>query len=64
MVHSLIEGAMSVLDPDLELEYLEMVDRNDLSPVVGEAKGDVAVCIAARAGEVRLIDNITLEFFS
>ena len=64
-VQSLVEGAVEVLDPGLELEYLELVDRNDLSPIEGgEATGDVAVCIAARAGEVRLIDNISLECLS
>ncbi|MBA4683963.1 MAG: pantoate--beta-alanine ligase [Planctomycetes bacterium] len=64
-VQTLVEGAFEALDPGLELEYLELVDRNDLSPIEGEeATGDVAVCIAARAGEVRLIDNITLEFLS
>ena len=64
-VQSLVEGAFEALDPGLELEYLELVDRNDLSPIEGgEATGDVAVCIAARAGEVRLIDNITLECLS
>ena len=64
-VQTLVEGAFEALDPGMELEYLELVDRNDLSPIEGEeATGDVAVCVAARAGDVRLIDNITLEFLS
>lgn len=61
-IQSLISAAVAILDPDLKLEYLELVDLRDLSPIEGEvAMVDVAVCIAARAGEVRLIDNITLE---
>ena len=60
---SLRESALSLIDPALELEYLEFVDRHDLSPMeVDVATEGVAVCIAARAGEVRLIDNITLEW--
>lgn len=43
-------------------EYFDIVDGRTLQPVVNGAKYDyVVACAAAWAGEVRLIDNVTLR---
>jgi pantoate--beta-alanine ligase len=46
-------------DPQLKLEYFEIVDSSDLKSVSSwhENKGIIA-CIAAWAGKIRLIDNL------
>lgn len=52
----------SLLAPQVVLEYLELVDLADLSPLHHEEIGrEIAVCLAAKVGEVRLIDNVILE---
>jgi pantoate--beta-alanine ligase len=43
-----------------ELDYLEVVDPETMAPVASVA-GDVLVVVAARIGDVRLIDNITIK---
>ncbi|MGV3541311.1 MAG: pantoate--beta-alanine ligase [Rufibacter sp.] len=48
-------------EPGIQLEYLEVVDAQTLQPVQEVAqKRQVALCLAAFLGEVRLIDNIVL----
>lgn len=45
--------------PEIQMEYLEVVDAQTLQPVqsvMGDAQ--VALCLAAYLGEVRLIDNL------
>ena len=42
----------------LRLEYLEVVNAADLSSIKDSFNGEVAICIAAYLGEVRLIDNL------
>jgi pantoate--beta-alanine ligase len=44
----------------VEPEYLELVNPEDLVPV-RIVRGDTLVAVAARIGEVRLIDNVTLH---
>jgi pantoate--beta-alanine ligase len=43
----------------VEPEYLELVDPEDLAPV-SVIDGETLVAVAARVGEVRLIDNTTI----
>ncbi len=45
---------------NLRLEYLEIVNGEDLSPMQDEWKEQSVCCIAAFCGEVRLIDNMRL----
>ncbi|MTI20843.1 pantoate--beta-alanine ligase [Fulvivirga sp. RKSG066] len=46
-------------EPSVKLEYFEVVDANSLKVItnISEPK-NVAICVAAFVGEVRLIDNI------
>ncbi|MEP6734311.1 MAG: pantoate--beta-alanine ligase [Chryseolinea sp.] len=48
--------------PDMKLEYFELADRLNLTSVNTVKNGSQAImCIAAFAGEVRLIDNMFLD---
>ncbi|WP_192822507.1 pantoate--beta-alanine ligase [Rufibacter sp. LB8] len=48
--------------PEMSLEYLEVVDARSLQPVPDLTAGqEVALCLAAFLGEVRLIDNLLLQ---
>jgi pantoate--beta-alanine ligase len=59
---SLIAEATLMLEAaGLRPEYVEVVDEQILSPVVGWTEGGVRVCVAAWAGEVRLIDNLKVK---
>jgi pantoate--beta-alanine ligase len=44
---------------DVEPEYLALVDPEDLHPV-GAVDQDALLAVAARVGQVRLIDNTIL----
>ena len=44
----------------VEPEYLELVNPEDLAPVHA-VRGDTLVVVAARVGEVRLIDNTVIS---
>jgi pantoate--beta-alanine ligase len=44
----------------LELEYIEIVDNKTLNPVT-ELTNECTICIAAYAGNVRLIDNMAIS---
>ena len=49
-------------EPRLRLEYLEIVDTHDFSTVARmEDHPEVAVCVAAYVGNVRLIDNVIVK---
>ena len=50
-------------DPDLEVEYFEIVDKEDLIPIsnIVEAR-EFRACIAIRCGNVRLIDNMNISY--
>ena len=54
-----LDGAFSLLDKDVQLEYLEFVDYETFEDV-NELKPNTLVAIAARVEGVRLIDNILL----
>ena len=56
----LFDTALSVLDKDLELEYLEFRDFNTFEQVK-EIKSNTLVAIAVKSGKTRLIDNIITE---
>jgi pantoate--beta-alanine ligase len=50
------------LSPELEVEYLEIVDANTLQSVSGwDDAAEIFACVAVHAGKIRLIDNIQLK---
>ena len=56
----LFDTGLTNLDKNVELEYLEFVGYNTFKPV--ENITETTICaLAARVGDVRLIDNIVLE---
>ena len=58
-VAKLEAAGMAVLNEGVDaVDYLSVVDPDDLHPLE-EANGTVLVCVAARVGKTRLIDNIT-----
>ena len=56
----LFDTGLTNLDKNVELEYLEFVDENNFKPVA-EIKSNTICAMAARVGNVRLIDNVVLE---
>ncbi len=58
----LIEAGKSVIadEPEVRLDYLEIVDRESLDPMHDISRGALVV-IAAYVGPTRLIDNIVLH---
>jgi len=61
-VASLIDEAAQMLEAaGLMPEYVEVVDEQTLAPVESGTDGGVRVCVAAWAGEVRLIDNLKVK---
>ncbi len=55
----LFDTAMTVLAPSIELDYLEFVRAEDFEPVESITEPTIAA-IAAKVGNVRLIDNIII----
>jgi len=57
----LIAAALEVFkeEPDVRLDYFEIVDRDSLDPVANTSQGAL-VAVAAFVGTTRLIDNIVL----
>jgi pantoate--beta-alanine ligase len=48
--------------PEVELEYFELVDSEKMKVLDGLQEGNpISICIAAYVGEVRLIDNISVN---
>jgi len=48
--------------PEIRLEYFEISDANTLQPISEPGVGqEIALCIAAFLGEIRLIDNIVVK---
>lgn len=47
-------------DPGIQIEYVEVVRSDDLH-VVEEIEGEILVALAARVGNTRLIDNMTVR---
>jgi len=58
----LMESGKSVIaeEPQVRLDYLEIVDRESLDPVADISHGAL-VAVAAFVGPTRLIDNIVLH---
>lgn len=56
----LFDAGLTNLHKNVELEYLEFVDENTFKPL-DVVKSNTICAIAARVGNVRLIDNIVLE---
>jgi pantoate--beta-alanine ligase len=46
---------------NVKIEYFEIADAATLQPIKNNFKGEVAICVAAFFGDVRLIDNIVFE---
>ncbi|AFY73214.1 pantoate--beta-alanine ligase [Synechococcus sp. PCC 7502] len=59
-VNALTSLAQNSLSPDVDLEYVELVDLETLQPLAN-AKNLSMLAIAARVGGTRLIDNIVLN---
>ncbi|MCK4750533.1 MAG: pantoate--beta-alanine ligase [Bacteroidales bacterium] len=50
-------------DHGLEVEYFEIVDKEDLAPVSNwTGGGEFRACIAVRCGMIRLIDNMNISY--
>jgi len=61
-VHSVLDTVRQALDeePLIDLEYVELVDPVTLSPVI-ELDRPARLCVAARLGRARLIDNLAIS---
>ncbi len=61
--HATVAVAARVLatEPSVDVEYLELRDAHDLTPLSGPIEGDVLLALAACVGETRLIDNVMLS---
>jgi pantoate--beta-alanine ligase len=53
-------AAAAVADPPLVLDYLALVDPDTFIEVPDDHTGEAVLAVAARVGETRLIDNLTL----
>ena len=53
-------GAVFAMEPEVTVEYAEVVDPVTLLPVE-DASGAALVAVAAKVGAVRLIDNLLVE---
>lgn len=47
--------------PGIEVEYVEVVDRDSLSPITDDRTKNAVVVVAAVVGGVRLIDNVEVS---
>ncbi|MDR3683146.1 MAG: pantoate--beta-alanine ligase [Geothrix sp.] len=56
----LIEVARALLAGVDSIQYLELVDTQNLEPVTGPVDRSAALCAAAYVGRTRLIDNVIL----
>ena len=57
---SLVVRGLVAAEPEVVLEYVEVRDAHELAPVA-VVDGDVLLALAARVGETRLIDNVTVS---
>ena len=60
-IASLLTHATECLWGVDELQYCELVDAQNLEPLVGRLDRTAAICVAAYVGSTRLIDNILLN---
>jgi pantoate--beta-alanine ligase len=58
---SLLKIARSPLSSVDSVQYLELVDTQNLEPIQGLVDRTAALCIAAYVGSTRLIDNVILS---
>jgi pantoate--beta-alanine ligase len=58
-LHRMLAGLIAT-EPRVQLDYAEVVDAHDLTPVT-EITGDVLVAVAANVGRARLIDNMMVS---
>jgi len=60
---SVTKGAIIAIEAldGVRAEYFQIVDASSLLPFIDEPKGEVAICVAAYFGEVRLIDNVVFR---
>ena len=61
---ALLDGAREAMRPfDVQPEYVTLVDPDTFEPLdeLDELDGDALLALAARIGEVRLIDNTMLS---
>jgi pantoate--beta-alanine ligase len=59
---ALLQKAIQLISgPDVQLEYLEIVDPLTLNTLSDFPQSDCVACVAARIGDIRLIDNIVLS---
>ena len=56
----LIEIARDLLAGVDSIQYLELVDTQNLEPIQGQVDRSAALCAAAYVGSTRLIDNVLL----
>ena len=59
-VRKLVEETIAS-DPLLEVEYVSIVDNDTLQPVAQWTGAPLRVCVAVRAGAIRLIDNMDMS---
>lgn len=59
-VASLLDLARGPLAGVDSVQYLELVDAQNLEPLQGQVDRTVALCVAAYVGSTRLIDNVVL----
>jgi len=60
-VKQLIEEALGLLLPPIKVEYIEIVDQNTLEASNKIEDRALVCCLAAKLGDVRLIDNIIIN---
>ena len=53
-------SAVFAQEPDVRVEYLEVVDAEEMQPVT-TIDGPVCIAVAAWVGNIRLIDNILVD---
>jgi len=56
----LLEIARGLMGDVDSIQYLELVDTQNLEPIQGTLDRTAALCVAAFAGTTRLIDNVVL----
>ncbi|RZK89328.1 MAG: pantoate--beta-alanine ligase [Pedobacter sp.] len=59
----LLQNAKQIINetPDVELDYLTIVDGDTLLPITEKAHQNTVALVAAKVGETRLIDNVIIN---
>lgn len=63
IVKSKAAEILSNSSPDIQLQYYEITDNEELEPIsdLGKFSGEIVISLAAKCGTTRLIDNIIFE---